>query len=1023
MVLSAVLVPFGMVLAVRQSASSAANPTVQFDAVRSYGNSLAAHFPGIGDFNGDGRYEPTSSLQNANGTFTTFDGGIGLDIVDSTSFKDNVKTYRVADFNSDGLDDILLVPYGACVSDTRYNARIFLSQGNGHFVEDAGFSAISRIRGRGETALVADFDNDGKPDIFLPFYNRPDDPSNCASVPNPDPFSPTSRLLKNTSSGGVMSFADMTVGAGLTLPLNQNDSIGSIIGPPEGGQAADVNGDGLIDMLVGQQLYRNLGNFKFADYTTTAGLPTPTQLNFEEGSKLIDWNGDGRLDIVLNSQGGGGNYGSTVLGKLHLFQQKATCSAGIVMCFSEATTGPDGAPLFSELVNGVRQSVVTCDAFGIWSADLNNDGYEDLVLSGSVEGSLARCGPNFHGWKVFLNRKGTNGGFQVANDEVSFHEHVAPGTASTPLNMGGPIQASFADFNRDGRIDMVVFGSPKDYSDGSRRIGLNWSPSVGGSITVTVLDANGHHTQQGRVIRATKVGAISPVFTGVVNSGSGYLSNNEYPTLIGLPDTGTYDIQVQLPDAANPATMITVTATVSVGQQVTITQPDALHPTGQVSTSARPTTPTTTTTTASPTTTPTTTIAPSTTTTAVATTTVAVTTSTTAASTTTTTTPTTATTLGGRRGGGTGGAASVRYVGVTPVRLLDTRPAAQIGYSGEKPAAGQIVQLVMGDESSPIRRASAAALNVTATEASGGYVTVWPCDQPLPTASNLNLSFGLTAANLVLTKLSPTGTVCLFTDAPTHLIVDLQGYYPAGTSYVPLQPERLLDTRAPSASYPGQRPQAGEIVRLQVGGVGNARIPLRTNGVALNVTGTDADAGFVTVWTCDQPQPNASNLNLADGSTRPNLVFVKPSAYGTVCLYTASPTHLLADLVGYFPVVDEFVSAGPIRVLDTRPEAPIGWTSTEPNPNQTVRATVVGAGLAPQGATHVAINVTATGADGGFITVYPCGQSVPDTSNLNVIPDDTRANLVIADVVNGDVCLYTSNWTNLLVDVVGWFKP
>ena len=117
------------------------------------------------------------------------------------------------------------------------------------------------------------------------------------------------------------------------------------------------------------------------------------------------------------------------------------------------------------------------------------------------------------------------------------------------------------------------------------------------------------------------------------------------------------------------------------------------------------------------------------------------------------------------------------------------------------------------------------------------------------------------------------------------------------------------------------------------------------------------------------------------------------------------------------------MSAGPTRVLDTRPSAPIGWSSSEPTPDEIVQATVVGTGLAPAGARYVAINVTATGADGGFITVYPCGQSVPNTSNLNVVPGDTRANLVIADVVNGQVCLFTSNGTNLLVDLVGWFKP
>jgi hypothetical protein len=1013
LVLATVLVPAGMVLAAHRLVWSASNPTVQFDAVQSYGNSMAAHQASIGDFNGDGRYEPTSTLQNADGTFTTFDGGIGLDAIDVSPTRGNVKTYRAADFNGDGLDDLLLVPYGACVSDTRYYARIFLNQGSGRFMEDSGFSAMSRLRGRGETALVADFDNDGKPDIFMPFYNRPDDPATCATVPSPDPFSPTSRLLKNTSSGGVMTFADVTVGAGLTLPLNQTDSTGATIGPPEGGQAADIDGDGLIDMLVGQQLYRNLGNFRFVDYTTTAGMPAPSWTNFEEGSKFLDWNADGRLDIVINAQRGAGTIGAQNVGKPRLYQQLATCGVGVVVCFSEASTGPNGAPAFSEVVNGIRRQVTTCDAFGLWGADLNNDGYEDLVLSGTTANATVSCGSAFHGWKVLLNRRATNGGFEVANDELSFHEHVPVGVASTPLTLGGSLQIAFADFNRDGRSDMVAFGSPVGVNSGTRWIGMNWSPPVGGSITVTVLDANGRRTQQGRVVRATKVGTTSPVLSGIVNSGSGYLANNEYPTLIGTPDTGTYVLQVLLPNASNPTALVTVSATVAAGQQVTITQPDAAHPAGQVATSARPAIPTTTTTTS----TTTTTLPPTTTTVAQTTTTVAPTTTTKAV--TTTTTKAAATTTSLPAGGGAG---SVRYVGVLPVRILDTRPSGLVGYTGDKPAAGQIVTVDVGAQLRPVRNPAAAALNVTATEASGGFVTVWPCDQPLPTASNLNLSPGLTAANLVLSKLSASGTVCLFTDAPTHLIVDLQGYYPAGTTYVPLQPERLMDTRlVGQIQYSGPRPDAGQIIRLQVGGVGNAKIPLVTNGVVLNITGIDADAGFVTAWTCDQPLPVASNLNLTDGSTRPNLVLVKPSPYGTVCVYTASPTDLVADLVGYFPVGDEFSSAGPIRVLDTR-QPSVSWLLSEPVADQVVHATVVGQGLAPQGTRRVAINVTATGAAGGFITVYPCGQTVPNASNLNVVPGDTRANVAIADVVNGEVCLYTSNSTDLLVDVVGWFK-
>ena len=76
--------------------------------------------------------------------------------------------------------------------------------------------------------------------------------------------------------------------------------------------------------------------------------------------------------------------------------------------------------------------------------------------------------------------------------------------------------------------------------------------------------------------------------------------------------------------------------------------------------------------------------------------------------------------------------------------------------------------------------ASAVVLNVTATEATAdGFVTVWPCGDAMPTASNLNLKAGQTAPNLVVTKPGQNGLVCLATSGGTHLVADLAGYFPA----------------------------------------------------------------------------------------------------------------------------------------------------------------------------------------------------------------------------------------------------
>ena len=117
------------------------------------------------------------------------------------------------------------------------------------------------------------------------------------------------------------------------------------------------------------------------------------------------------------------------------------------------------------------------------------------------------------------------------------------------------------------------------------------------------------------------------------------------------------------------------------------------------------------------------------------------------------------------------------YTALAPTRILDTRNA--IGVPGTTPpAAGNTITLkVAGLGGVPVG-AKAAVLNVTATEAPGeGYVTVYPCDQARPNASNLNPVPGRAVANHVMVKLSPAGTVCLFTSIRVNLIADVSGSF------------------------------------------------------------------------------------------------------------------------------------------------------------------------------------------------------------------------------------------------------
>ena len=94
-----------------------------------------------------------------------------------------------------------------------------------------------------------------------------------------------------------------------------------------------------------------------------------------------------------------------------------------------------------------------------------------------------------------------------------------------------------------------------------------------------------------------------------------------------------------------------------------------------------------------------------------------------------------------------------------------------------------------------------------------------------------------------------------------------------------------------------------------------------STAVTMNVTATGAqDAGFLTVWPCDEDQPNASNLNFDRGVDVPNLVTVRLSAAGTVCINGSAATHVIGDVAGTYEFGDGVGSTPmtPTRILDTR---------------------------------------------------------------------------------------------------------
>jgi glucose/arabinose dehydrogenase len=230
------------------------------------------------------------------------------------------------------------------------------------------------------------------------------------------------------------------------------------------------------------------------------------------------------------------------------------------------------------------------------------------------------------------------------------------------------------------------------------------------------------------------------------------------------------------------------------------------------------------------------------------------------------------------------------YAGISPVRVVDTRNGT--GLAAGLITPGQIVQIPLDAASAPAD-ASAVVANVTVTEPSGaGYLTVFPCAQGAPLASNVNFSAGQTVSNLVMVGLDVHRQLCATTNATLHLVVDVSGWVTKiGGAPVQVTPFRTLDTRTtvPLA--------AGQTVRLDASAMG---APSGATALIANITAVDtAAAGYVTVVPCEAGTPPVSNVNFAASDTRPVLTMTTLGASRMVCVHTSQPIDLLVDVQGW----------------------------------------------------------------------------------------------------------------------------
>jgi hypothetical protein len=312
----------------------------------------------------------------------------------------------IDDFNNDGYLDIFATSYG--MSD-----QVKLFMGNGSGFEDNTQSAGLNGIVSGLNCIHADYDNDGDRDILI---LRGAWLAKGGNHPN--------SLLRNNGDG---TFTDVTESAGL-LSFH----------PTQTATWSDVDRDGYLDLFIGNEsgrdvtnpceLYINQKDGTFKEESELRGLGNIQA--FVKGVTFGDVDNDLWPDLYISVLGG-----KNIMFKNHQGQFEDV----------SATSRTEG-PLFS---------------FPCWFWDVNNDGYQDLFVSGYDLRNLRDLAEEY---SKELQGKLLNSAMPrlyINMKDGTFDDQTATyGLDKTMYAMG----ANFGDLDNDGWLDFYVGTGAPDFS-------------------------------------------------------------------------------------------------------------------------------------------------------------------------------------------------------------------------------------------------------------------------------------------------------------------------------------------------------------------------------------------------------------------------------------------------------------------------------------------------------------------------------------------------------------------------------
>ena len=346
-----------------------------------------------GDYDNDGRVDLYVTGVGANTLYRNTGNG---------SFTDVTRAARVgasawstgcafADLDKDGDLDLFVANYVSAdvrhnpyCGNARLNTRfychpivfeplpsvVYRNDGHGTFSDVSRESGIASLRGNGLGVVIADYDDDSWPDVFVA----------NDSVPNV--------LFRRT---GPWRYEDVALQAGVAVATDGAARAGM------GTDAADYDGDGRLDLVVTNldfemfSLFRGLGGPLFTYATPESGIGAATLPFVGFGTVFFDFDNDGLLDVAFANG--------------HMLDNPAQFRAGASHAQRKLLFRNIGSRRFSDVTSRAGPGfALEKVGRGLVAGDIDNDGDLDLLVTNNGETAdlLRNDGPSGHALVVRL---------------------------------------------------------------------------------------------------------------------------------------------------------------------------------------------------------------------------------------------------------------------------------------------------------------------------------------------------------------------------------------------------------------------------------------------------------------------------------------------------------------------------------------------------------------------------------------------------------------------------------------------